>query len=166
MSGSGMHAQRALSQPARNRGPLAGGFRRWNCHRFSHSLETAAAEHGSALGGLKGDSGFGSAFRTGGTSFRAHFLAAADPFRLALLAALGVVLKLFVVEEDLLARRKNELRAAVYARQNSISEFHWPASLNRESHRNRPLDSAAGPGSLIPFVIPPQGPGPLKGAAN
>ena len=43
---------------------------------------------------------------------------------LALLATLGVVFKLFVVEKDLLAGRKNELGTAVYARQNSIDEFH------------------------------------------
>jgi len=43
-------------------------------------------------------------------------LAAANPFRLALFAALRVVFELFVVEEDLLARRKDELRAAVNAR--------------------------------------------------
>jgi len=132
MSGSGMHAQRALSQPARNRGPLAGGFRRWNCHRFSHSLETAAAEHGSALGGLKGDSGFGSAFRTGGTSFRAHFLAAADPFRLALLAALGVVLELLVVEKKLLTRGEYELCPAINARQDSVCILHGRLPKERE----------------------------------
>jgi hypothetical protein len=43
-------------------------------------------------------------------------LAAADPLCLALFTALGVVFELFVVEKDLLARSKYELRAAVDAR--------------------------------------------------
>jgi hypothetical protein len=51
-------------------------------------------------------------------------LAAAHALCLALFAALRVVLELFVVEEDLLAGRKNELGAAVDALQNSIGEFH------------------------------------------
>jgi hypothetical protein len=37
---------------------------------------------------------------------------------------LRVVLKLFVVEKDLLARRKNELSAAVNACEDSIGKFH------------------------------------------
>jgi hypothetical protein len=51
-------------------------------------------------------------------------LIAANALRLALLAALGVVLELFIVEEDLLARRKNKLGAAVDALQYSIRKFH------------------------------------------
>jgi hypothetical protein len=42
-------------------------------------------------------------------------LTSANALRLALLAALGVVLELFVVEEDLLAGREDKLGAAVNA---------------------------------------------------
>jgi hypothetical protein len=49
---------------------------------------------------------------------------------------LGVILELFVVKEDLFARREDELGAAVGALQYSILEFHfWPASPNREYPR-------------------------------
>jgi hypothetical protein len=102
---------------------LAGGFR----SRSSYScvlLETAAAEHRSALCRLKWNSGFGSALGTRRAGFRAHLLATANPFRLALFAALGVIFELFVVEEDLLARGKDKIRAAVNARKYPIGEFH------------------------------------------
>jgi hypothetical protein len=51
-------------------------------------------------------------------------LTAAQTLRLALFAAFGVVLELFVVEENLFAGRKNELGAAVNALQYTIGEFH------------------------------------------
>jgi len=87
-------------------------------------LETAAAKYWSALGGLEWNRSFGSTLGAGSACFRTHLLASAKPLRLALLAALGVVFELFIVEEDLLARSKNELGAAVNARQCSIGEFH------------------------------------------
>jgi hypothetical protein len=87
-------------------------------------LETAAAEHRPTLGRLEWNSGFSSALGTGGASFGTHLLASANPLSLALFATLGVVLELFVVEEDLLAGSKDELGAAVNARQYSICEFH------------------------------------------
>jgi hypothetical protein len=102
---------------------LAGRFR----SRSSYScvlLKTAAAEHRSALCRLKWNRGFGSALGTRRAGFRAHLLAAANSFRLALLAALRVVFELFVVEEDLLARGKDKIRAAVNARKYPIGEFH------------------------------------------
>jgi hypothetical protein len=37
---------------------------------------------------------------------------------------LGVVFELLIVEEQLLARRENELGAAIVALQHSIDEFH------------------------------------------
>jgi hypothetical protein len=63
---------------------------------------------------------------------------ASNALRLALFAALGVVLELFVVEEDLLAGCENELGAAVDALQYSIREFHGRLPQNRDVHRNRP----------------------------
>jgi hypothetical protein len=49
---------------------------------------------------------------------------ASDTFGLALLAALGIVFELLVVEKDLLASREDELGAAVNALEDSICEFH------------------------------------------
>jgi hypothetical protein len=88
--------------------------------------------------------------------------------RLALLAALGIVLELFVVEEELLACRKNELGAAVDALEYSIGEFHGRLPQSRDVHRNRPLgERLAGPGSLFSFVLQNKSPGRLKrGAAS
>jgi hypothetical protein len=51
-------------------------------------------------------------------------LAAAKALGLALLAAFGVVLELFVVKENLLAGGEYELGAAVDALQYAICEFH------------------------------------------
>ena len=87
-------------------------------------LETASAQYGPALGWLEGDSGLGAALRTRGAGFRTHFLASTNPLCLALLATLGIVLELLVVEEDLLARSKDEFRAAVNTGEYAISEFH------------------------------------------
>jgi hypothetical protein len=47
-----------------------------------------------------------------------------NAFRLAILAALGFVLELFVVEEELLAGGEDEIRTAVDALQNLVLEFH------------------------------------------
>ncbi len=119
----GVQIRRALLSAAITGWTLAGGLRRGRDY-FPLFLETAAAKHRSALGGLEGNRSFGSALGAGSAGFRTHLLAAADPLRLALFAALGVVFELFIVEEDLLARSKNELGAAVNARQYSIGEFH------------------------------------------
>jgi hypothetical protein len=45
---------------------------------------------------------------------------------------LGIVLELFVVEEELLARGEHKLGAAVTTLQNPVDEFHWPASPKKE----------------------------------
>ena len=73
---------------------------------------------------LERNRSFGPALRTSSSGLRTNPLVAADALRLALLAALGIVLELFVVEENLLAGRKNELGAAVDALEYSIGEFH------------------------------------------
>jgi hypothetical protein len=65
-------------------------------------------------------------------------LISTNTLRLALFAALGIVLELFVVEEYLLAGRKNELGAAVDALEYSIGEFHGQAS----PEQGRPPKSA------------------------
>jgi hypothetical protein len=51
-------------------------------------------------------------------------LTAANALRLALLAALGVIRKLLVVEENLLACREDKLGSAVDTLQYAIGEFH------------------------------------------
>jgi hypothetical protein len=80
-----------------------------------------------------------------------------------LFAALGVVLELFVVEEDLLACRENKLGAAVNTREDSIGEFH-----GRLLSQGSPPKSAmartelAGPGSPLSFVVNYKGPDRTK----
>jgi hypothetical protein len=51
-------------------------------------------------------------------------LGSAGTLRLALLAVLGIVLELLVVEEQLLAGCKHKVSAAVVALQYSVDEFH------------------------------------------
>jgi hypothetical protein len=83
-------------------------------------LEAETAEHRPALGGLERDRGLLAALGTPGPGLRTHPGAPAGALRLALLAALGVVFELFVVEEKLLACGKHDLRAAIDARQYPI----------------------------------------------
>jgi hypothetical protein len=86
------------------------------------------------LRGLERDSRFFAASGTGGARF--HLLvevAAAGSamshirraLRLAVLATLGFVLKLFIVEEELFASGKNEVVTAIHALQVSVLEFHF-----------------------------------------
>jgi hypothetical protein len=87
-------------------------------------------------------------------------LTTANALRLALLAALGIVLELFVVKENLLASRENELGAAVDALEYSIGEFHCRLPRNRDIHRNRPMGNDCR--SRFPVIVrtAQQGPGP------
>ena len=62
-------------------------------------LEAGSAEHRPALRWLERDRGLHPAFRAGCPSLRANPLASAGTLRLALLAVLGVVGELLVVEE-------------------------------------------------------------------
>jgi hypothetical protein len=89
-------------------------------------------------------------------------LRAARALGLALLAVLGVVFELLVVEEDLLTGGENKLGSAVAALQYSIGEFHWPASpkQGRSPKSASDLSNRAGRDSLFPFVFHKQGPGP------
>jgi hypothetical protein len=87
-------------------------------------LETGAAQHRPALGGLERHSGFRCAFRTGGAGLGANSRSAARALRLALLAVLGVIRELLIVEKQLLAGCKHELSAAIYALQDAIYKLH------------------------------------------
>ena len=100
-------------------------------------LETGSAENRSALRRLEGNRGFSAAFRAGGSRFRTD-PAAARALCLALLAMLGVVLELFVVEKQLFAGGEHELRSAIVTLQNSVDKFHGRLPQSRDDVRNRP----------------------------
>jgi hypothetical protein len=66
----------------------------------------------------------------------------------ALLTVFGIVLELFVVEEELLARGKDELGAAVYALEHTIGKFH-----GRLPQQGAPPESAMAPPNS-PVAVP------------
>lgn len=96
--------------------------------------EAFAAEHGPALRRPEGNRGLFSTLRAGGSSFNAGVMMSvprrggsrkhSHAFGLTGFAAFGLVLELLVVEEELFARGKNELGAAVDAGQNFVLKFH------------------------------------------
>lgn len=55
---------------------------------------------------------------------------------LALLAALGIVLEIFVVKEELFARSEDEFRAAINALENFIREFHGRLPRSRDLQKS------------------------------
>jgi hypothetical protein len=87
-------------------------------------LKARSAEHRPALRRLKGHRGFCATLRASCARLGSDPLRAPRALGFALLAVLRIVLKLFIVKEYLLARCKNELCAAVYTFENSISEIH------------------------------------------
>ena len=97
-------------------------------------LEAFATENRTSLGRPEGYGSFLAAGRAVGAGFGALIVAAATvvagrpylprPLGLARFTALRLVLELFIVEKKLLARREDEVRAAVHALQNPILEFH------------------------------------------
>ena len=87
-------------------------------------LETRTAQHGSALRGTEGDGCLLATCRAVGARFSTHARTSVCTLRLALLAALRVVFKLFIVEEKLLTGSEYELFTAVYALEDSILKFH------------------------------------------
>jgi hypothetical protein len=101
-------------------------------------LEAGSAEHGPALGWLEGHGCFSAALRARSASFGAHPEASARALGLALLAVLGVVFELFVVEKQLLAGGKHKVGATVSTFQYSIVEIHGRLPCNRELFPIRP----------------------------
>jgi len=87
-------------------------------------LKADAAQNRPALRRLEGHRCCLAALRAVDPGLRPHPRAAADALRLALLAMLGVVLELFVVEEELLAGSEYKLGAAIAALQDSVGKFH------------------------------------------
>jgi hypothetical protein len=59
-----------------------------------------------------------------GARFSAHARAPVRTLSLALLAALGIVFKLFIVEKKLLTGGEDEFVTAIYALKDSILKFH------------------------------------------
>jgi hypothetical protein len=64
--------------------------------------------------------------------FRSYARSPVGALRLALLAALGVVLEILVVEEQLFACGKDEVGTAINALENFIREFHGRLPRRRE----------------------------------
>ena len=87
-------------------------------------LEAGAAEHRPALCWPEGHRRLCAALRTDSVGLGAYPFAAARLLGLALLAALGVVRKLFLMEEQLFACGKHKLGTAVTALQFPICKFH------------------------------------------
>jgi hypothetical protein len=94
-----------------------------------------AAENGTALCGAEGNSCFLAALRAGGSSFHTRITApitarrgicGEDGYALGFadLAALGLVLELFVEEKQLFPGSKDKVRAAINAGQYLILKFH------------------------------------------
>ena len=88
-------------------------------------LEARAAQHRAALRRLERNGRFRAAFAADGTSFCPYPSPGTGcALDLALLASLGIVLELFVMEEELLSRGKDEIISAVHALQYFVDELH------------------------------------------
>src|SRR5262249_8162615 len=87
-------------------------------------LKARTAQHGPVLRRLEGNRCLFAALRARRPRLGPHTRPARAALGLALLATFGIVAKLLIVEENLFARSEDELRAAVYACQNSIGEYH------------------------------------------
>ena len=93
-------------------GSDAGCHCSWN--RRPPLLEARPAEHGATLRGLKGNGGFGGAFRTNGPGFGAYAIAGTGhTLNFALFATLWIVLKLLIVKEQLFPSGKNKVVTAI-----------------------------------------------------
>ena len=149
--------------------------------RRTFPLETFATQHRTPLRRLKGDGRVLTASGTGGAGLHLLEIAAAPAFvshgssalGLAIFAALGLVLELLVVEEELFAGGEDEIITAIDAFQSLILEFHgaspYPTWLApwAEDHRNRTARvalrfPAKGPSKfcISLCVRPPRGPLP------
>ena len=113
---------------------LTGHERRARCLRsgccFLAALEALPAKHRASLRGLERNRRFLSTIRANRVRLYLGIVRVyrqpegLGPFALATLATLRFVLKLFIVEEKLFSRGKDEILPAVNALQNSVLEFH------------------------------------------
>jgi hypothetical protein len=102
--------------------------------RGSAGLKTFSAEYGAALRGAEGDGGLFSASRAGGLSLDLGVAVGLsgsggraedrDPLGLAGFAALGLVLELFIVKEQLFPGSENEITSTVDTFQHLVLKFH------------------------------------------
>jgi hypothetical protein len=87
-------------------------------------LEAGPAQHRPALRGTKGYRRLLAACRAPGARLSTDARTSVCTLSFALLAALGVIFKLFIVEKELLSGGENELIAAVNTFEDSILKFH------------------------------------------
>jgi hypothetical protein len=126
-------------------------------------FKTNAAQNGPPLRRLERYSGCSAALGACGPRLCAHLGATTDALCLALFAVFGIVLELFIVEEELLARCEDKIRAAIYTFQGSISKFHSRLPQNREQAEiGHGFFKLVIPVSLYLSVDPQLGPGPQK----
>ena len=145
------HGRLALARHCRS---VCGPHRRSLRGRCSAQLflKAGPAQHRSALCWFERHRRRSPALGTCRARLRAHTRVPGAALRLALLAALRVVHKLFVVEEQLLTRGEHKLSAAVDAGQNSIVKFHGRLPQRRETYRNRPRTTDSLPVRFPVFV--------------
>jgi len=125
-------------------------LRRWRRHFCGDSrnwfallfLETGTAQNWSALRRLEWYRRFRTASGTCRSGLRAN-PSSACPLCLALLAVLGVVLKLLVVEKQLLTRGEHKLGAAVSTLQYSVNKFHGRLPQSREERSKSAMNVRA-----------------------
>lgn len=123
-------------------------------------LKTRPAKHWPALGRLKGDGGLRPAFRAGRPGFGANPRISAGALGFALFTTLGVVFELLIVEEELLARRKDEVSAAVNTLEDSICEFH--GRLPNRGSSVPAMASQSMPSRSLFLSVQTMGPGRIK----
>ena len=134
--------------------------------RCASLLEAFPAKYRSALCGLEWDGRFFSASRTTGAGFDLGVVArrssphARGPLGFAGLTALGFVLELLVVEEQLFPGSENEFAAAVDTLQNLVLKFHGELlpSVRDPKQGKRVLQSSGmdrteGPSRLLQFRL-------------
>ena len=153
-------AQVSLLQARRSNRQRIGGLYRYRPNGL-FLLETRTAENRSTLGRLKRNSRFRAAGGTRRPSLGTN-PSATRSLCLALLAVLGVVLKLFVVEKQLLTRGEHKLNPAVRTLQHSVDKFHGRLPQSREERSNSAMNLRACRSRLLFFASPSnkQGPGP------
>jgi hypothetical protein len=129
---------------------LHGGrpFRRERCRRCRGApalLETRPAQNRPSLGRPERNRCLHPARRAVRSCFRPYPWTAIGALGLALLAVLGIVLEILVMEEELLACSKDEFGAAINTFQDLIREFHGRLPRRRE------LQTAMTSDAPVPF---------------
>jgi hypothetical protein len=127
------------------------GCRRGACGLGAPGLEALATEDGPALRGLEGDRGLDVALGAlsagfcagegccGNDAIGARACTEDRALCLAGLAALGVVLELFIQEEDLLTGSEDKLTVAIYAGKKPVNELCLHRILRRAEKIEQPV---------------------------